>query len=276
MLNMIPIEASILLTTATLPPSLLHAIAQPPLGLRKFTQLLSPGMHKLPKGLSTTFVTRAETRGNVNADVVKRIQRAFADDALDASLARRAQAPNDAAAMPKTKAIVFCNADAKVKRVGEALKEKGVSCLVWTGDSDDRVRGTNGPLAQFLSSPASAAVPLSSAAASGGDDDPRVLVTTSLLSRGLDFSPRVSTVVLLEPPRDTLDFIHRAGRVGRAGRKGRVVVYGMGEGRAGSLGRTASGFGMRRGGGAKGRAEGINVEEVVRGRRAPKQGRSFR
>ncbi|ODN83979.1 hypothetical protein L202_00016 [Cryptococcus amylolentus CBS 6039] len=55
----------------------------------------------------------------------------------------------------------------------------------------------------------------------------RVLVTTSLLSRGLDFHPSVSSVFLVQPPRDVLDFVHRAGRAGRAGRPGRVVVFGI-------------------------------------------------
>ncbi|WVQ85741.1 hypothetical protein IAT38_007908 [Cryptococcus sp. DSM 104549] len=55
----------------------------------------------------------------------------------------------------------------------------------------------------------------------------RVLVTTSILSRGLDFHPSVSSVFLLQPPRDVLDFVHRAGRAGRAGRPGRVVVFGL-------------------------------------------------
>ena len=39
--------------------------------------------------------------------------------------------------------------------------------------------------------------------------------------------------MLVDQPRDVLDFIHRAGRAGRAGRKGRVVVFGMGEGKDG-------------------------------------------
>ena len=53
-----------------------------------------------------------------------------------------------------------------------------------------------------------------------------MLVTTSLLSRGLDFTPAVKHVFLLDEPRDMLDFLHRAGRTGRAGRVGNVVVFG--------------------------------------------------
>ncbi|WVR09741.1 hypothetical protein IAU60_006817 [Kwoniella sp. DSM 27419] len=70
----------------------------------------------------------------------------------------------------------------------------------------------------------------STPAAGSASTPPRILVTTSLLSRGLDFVPSVSSVFLLDPPRDVLDFVHRAGRAGRAGRPGRVVVFGLGDG----------------------------------------------
>jgi ATP-dependent RNA helicase MRH4 len=130
------------------------------------------------------------------------------------------------------------------------LGEKGLDHLAWTGEAEQRILGKNGALDGFLK-PVTAA--LSSAGArssegipSGGEGKqqdiapsevgvsfgaPRVLVTTSLLSRGLDFAPFVSTVVLVDPPRDALDFVHRAGRAGRAGRTGRVIVFGMGDGR---------------------------------------------
>ena len=59
---------------------------------------------------------------------------------------------------------------------------------------------------------------------------PRVLLSTSLLARGLDF-PSVLHVFVLGPPRNTADFLHRAGRTARAGGSGRVVVFGRGGGR---------------------------------------------
>jgi len=51
------------------------------------------------------------------------------------------------------------------------------------------------------------------------------MVTTSLLSRGLDFSPDLKHVFIVDQPRNTIDFLHRAGRSGRAGHKGKVVVF---------------------------------------------------
>ena len=58
-----------------------------------------------------------------------------------------------------------------------------------------------------------------------------MLLSTSLLARGLDFDPSVSHVFVLEPPRNTADFLHRAGRTARAGGSGKVVVFGRGGGR---------------------------------------------
>ncbi|KIK61367.1 hypothetical protein GYMLUDRAFT_42953 [Collybiopsis luxurians FD-317 M1] len=57
---------------------------------------------------------------------------------------------------------------------------------------------------------------------------PHVLLTTSLLSRGLDFSPSVRHVFIVDEPRNVVDFLHRAGRTGRAGGEGVVVVFGKG------------------------------------------------
>jgi ATP-dependent RNA helicase MRH4 len=60
---------------------------------------------------------------------------------------------------------------------------------------------------------------------------PHVMITTSLLSRGLDFSPNIKHVFIIDEPRNMIDFLHRAGRTGRAGEHGRVVIFGKMEGR---------------------------------------------
>ncbi|KAJ3774213.1 P-loop containing nucleoside triphosphate hydrolase protein [Lentinula raphanica] len=67
-------------------------------------------------------------------------------------------------------------------------------------------------------------------------DTPHVLLTTSLLSRGLDFSPSVRHVFIVDEPRNVVDFLHRAGRTARAGTEGVVVVFGKG-GRSTSRGK---------------------------------------
>jgi superfamily II DNA/RNA helicase len=59
---------------------------------------------------------------------------------------------------------------------------------------------------------------------------PRVLITTSLLSRGLDFSPSIKHVILVDQARDQVDFLHRAGRTGRGeGGVGNVYVFDSGD-----------------------------------------------
>ncbi|KAN0133866.1 hypothetical protein V8E53_008298 [Lactarius tabidus] len=53
-----------------------------------------------------------------------------------------------------------------------------------------------------------------------GPESQRVLLSTSLLSRGLDFDPSVSHVFVLEPPRNTADFSFCIVRGARRGREG--------------------------------------------------------
>jgi ATP-dependent RNA helicase MRH4 len=145
--------------------------------------------------------------GNRVADVVHEIKRGFAEDNHEVKLA---------GSDVKPRAVIFCGSVGQVKAITTALEDKDVPALSWTGESPERVPGHNGPLDAFL------------AHGSAGDPKgPRVLVTTSLLSRGLDFSADVTAIYLVDPPRDVLDFVHRAGRAGRAGRHGRVVVFGV-------------------------------------------------
>lgn len=179
-------------------------------------------MHRLPSGLKTKFIS--DTGGNLAASVAAEVRKAFEEDNLQAGVGEKGQ----------SKAVVFCNTDSRVRQISRKFTEKGLGTLCWTSKGPEgdetvngkgrgvRQRGKQGELSAFLSSFTNKLTPPST------DNDARVLVTTSLLSRGLDFSADISTVILVDPPRDALDFVHRAGRTGRAGRKGRVVVFGMG------------------------------------------------
>ncbi|KAF4678284.1 Nucleolar RNA helicase 2 [Perkinsus chesapeaki] len=51
----------------------------------------------------------------------------------------------------------------------------------------------------------------------------RFLVTTDLLSRGIDL-PGLQYVILFRPPEEPTAYIHRAGRTGRAGEEGEVIT----------------------------------------------------
>jgi superfamily II DNA/RNA helicase len=52
----------------------------------------------------------------------------------------------------------------------------------------------------------------------------RILVATDLLARGIDV-PEVGTVINLDFPFESQDFLHRIGRTARAGRTGRAVTF---------------------------------------------------
>ncbi|MBA3488080.1 MAG: DEAD/DEAH box helicase [Longispora sp.] len=53
-----------------------------------------------------------------------------------------------------------------------------------------------------------------------------VLVATDVAARGIHVD-NVSLVVHIDPPRDSKDYLHRAGRTARAGESGRVVTLGL-------------------------------------------------
>ncbi len=50
-----------------------------------------------------------------------------------------------------------------------------------------------------------------------------ILVSTDVAARGIDV-PDISTVIHVDPPRNSESYIHRSGRTGRAGRTGRSVL----------------------------------------------------
>jgi ATP-dependent RNA helicase MRH4 len=226
-------KVNILLVTATLPPSLLRATeTQRLLRTEPFDHYLSPGLHRLPKKLETRFVPWSKG-GNRMSDIAHEIKRVFADEAMEAKLTTPAMEPKESkeskesalTPAPKKKtrsmAVVFCTSVGKVNATTRLLESKDIPCLEWTGETAARNErpGHNGPLDAFLvqhKREKDTGLP----APEPSVTSPRVLVTTSLLSRGLDFSPNVTTTYLIDPPRNVLDFVHRAGRAGRAGRPG--------------------------------------------------------
>ena len=113
--------------------------------------------------------------------------------------------------------------------LGLYLKEKGIPNVALTSTTEARFRGSNRHLAGFLKDTEGVSTVDSSAPPS--QSDPHVLITTSLLSRGLDFSPQIKYVFIADEPRNMIDFLHRAGRSGRAGNEGKVVVFGKMKGR---------------------------------------------
>lgn len=124
------------------------------------------------------------------------------------------------------------------------LEEQDVKCVPMTSASEHRKMGSNRHLAGFLKKPSiietvSKKKTLKSLRRGNVMETPSplVMVTTSLLSRGLDFSPEVKHVFIVDEPRNMVDFLHRAGRSGRAGHRGKVVVFGKLSGRGSERGK---------------------------------------
>ncbi|KAF8550684.1 P-loop containing nucleoside triphosphate hydrolase protein [Imleria badia] len=220
----------LLLTSATIPNSLSNYLSTYHPAL---IRLASPKLHHLPGTLRTEHAKW--TGGNKDADIERRIRRVWAEDALThAKSALPAGSP-----VKLSKIIVFCNKRSKVEQLTAFLGTRGVACVALTGDADARNRGNNHHLDGFLkssdASPSTSGArpspPVSRAGLSNPAITPHVLITTSLLSRGLDFSPEIKHVFIVDEPRNMIDFLHRAGRAGRAGESGKVVVFGRAEGR---------------------------------------------
>ncbi|TDL22412.1 P-loop containing nucleoside triphosphate hydrolase protein [Rickenella mellea] len=220
----------LILTSATIPWSLAnHLDTHHP----NLTRLVSPNLHRLPQTLRTEHV--GWTGGNRDADVVKRIKRVWAEDAL--------RGPDAHGRRQKSKILVFCNKSTRVDALSAYLKEHGVDNVALSGTSGERRHGSNHHLDGFLNSsreripaasPGSTQIVLSSGEKKRVEE-PHVLITTSLLSRGLDFAPSVRHVFVVDSPRNMIDFLHRAGRSGRAGNQGKVVVFGKLRGRGSSV-----------------------------------------
>ena len=203
---------NLILTTATIPPSLAAYldVYHPAL-----TRLASPKLHRLPSTMKTEY--EGWTGGNKDADIERRIRKVWAEDSIRSDFDGK-----------RSKILIFCNKGIKVQSLGAFLEGKGIPNVALTKDGAARNIGNNHHLDGFLRTNSSKN-PRSSSLSE--DKEPHVMITTSMLSRGLDFSPDVRHVFIVDEPRNMVDFLHRAGRSARAGQAGKVVVFGKLKGR---------------------------------------------
>ncbi|KAI0791872.1 P-loop containing nucleoside triphosphate hydrolase protein [Abortiporus biennis] len=226
---------NLLLTTATIPSYLASYLDR---YHPSMTRLASPNLHHLPPTLKTEY--ESWSGGRKDKDIESRIRKVWWQDAVAAGQAPKGVhpteedfedniAPQAPSAAPKSKILIFCNKSTKVEELGEFLTNQGIANVALTSTSDSRHRGNNRHLDGFLRVRDGS----KSSATTTGDPSkvPHVLITTSLLSRGLDFSPDIKHVFIVDSPRNMIDFLHRAGRSGRAGESGKVVVFGKKSGR---------------------------------------------
>ncbi|KAF8235067.1 P-loop containing nucleoside triphosphate hydrolase protein [Tricholoma matsutake] len=230
---------NLILASATIPSALASYLD---MHHPKLMRLASPNLHHLPKTLRTEYASW--TGGNKFADIERRVRKVWAED-LSGTPAH--------SAAPLSKILIFCNKSTTVNELGLHLEERGIKNVALTSTSDQRKRGSNQHLEGFLRKhtkdreetvsdtapkpvkptlqPLVKSVPPSTKFRSNPKEEPHVMITTSLLSRGLDFSPSIRHVFMVDEPRNMIDFLHRAGRAGRAGEKGKVVVFGKLAGR---------------------------------------------
>ncbi|VDB85076.1 unnamed protein product [Peniophora sp. CBMAI 1063] len=215
---------NLILSSATIPVALNTHLAT---RLPNLQRLVSPSVHRLPSKLAVEF--SAYTSGNRHADVERKIRELWADDA---HMGR-----------DRSRIVVFANGRGTVEMLGKYLSDKGVPNVAVTGGADVRSFGSNRHLKGFLSSQPAPATPAAEELPEGipkpvdNDKSPRVLVSTALLARGMDFAPDVRTVFLLDAPATAADFLHRAGRTARAGRPGRLVIFERAKGRGSEYGK---------------------------------------
>lgn len=219
----------LLFTSATIPTSLNAYLEKYHPNL---IRLASPALHRLPKSLQVEHVPWSG--GNKFADVLRRMKKVWADDVGRAGT-------GGGRGGKLSKVLVFCNKSTKVEEFSTYLETQGVKSIAMTSASVHRRRGSNKHLAGFLKIHTQARGFETGAQSNmkSGDvqTEAHVLVTTSLLSRGLDFSPEIKHVFIVDEPRNMIDFLHRAGRSGRAGQSGKVVVFGKLKGRGSDRGR---------------------------------------
>ncbi|THU93420.1 P-loop containing nucleoside triphosphate hydrolase protein [Dendrothele bispora CBS 962.96] len=241
---------NLILTSATIPNSLSNYLERHHPSMQR---LVSPKIHRLPTKLQTEYVDWSG--GNKLADIEKRIRQVWSEDSVS---------PRNPSGSPKlSKILIFCNKGKKVEALSEYLEEKGIKTIWLTGSGSNRLRGSNRHLQGFLKERPGKGIDKDESdevdEADGEEDNstdpnnpkmtPHVMITTSLLSRGLDFSPDLKNVFIVDEPRNLIDFLHRAGRSGRAGQRGRVVVFGKyegrGSGRAREVRKRVAGLGNR-------------------------------
>jgi ATP-dependent RNA helicase MRH4, mitochondrial len=219
-------------------------------------RLTTPNLHAIPRRvmMSVVDIDRIPYHGNRNlacAQVIWEIGKEGRDEEEEGWIPR-----------PERKIVVFVNEREKSEELAEYLRSKGINAAALNRDAEARKdenvlaaftgqgiasalppmkqRAMPAPGAVTAISPgelAEQAPALSTALAraprtkSGRElkqstrtlSHTSVLVTTDILSRGIDTLP-VKHVVLYDVPHTSIDFIHRLGRVGRMGKRGRGVV----------------------------------------------------
>ncbi|KAH8817848.1 P-loop containing nucleoside triphosphate hydrolase protein [Flagelloscypha sp. PMI_526] len=215
---------NLLLASATIPSSLSKYLDATHPSLMR---LESHGVHRLPSRLRVKHVSRSGGIGSGSTvrEVEQTLRNIWADDAKPAL--SRGEKPTT-----MSKVVIFVNKSSRVSELGAKLEEHGIPNVALTSTNEARLRGSNRHLTNFLKpfpGHQHTLPPSFDENVPAFQQTPHVLITTSLLSRGLDFDPdTVKNVFILEEPRNMIDFLHRAGRTARLDHAGTVYLFGKG------------------------------------------------
>lgn len=210
-LRALPPSAQLVFVTATIPRSM-HLLLDKT--YPALDTLASPHLHLLPRRLRTMFVSHT---GNRNVAVLRELFRVFTTPGCE-----------------DDQILIFRDENKGVNEMSAYLARRNVDHVRWTGDAPMRKTHTSATLKTFLAGPSEH---YSRTHGQPKDEHaPRVLITTSVLSRGLDFGPRVRHIFLPDARNhgarlmrtannNALELLHRAGRSARAGREGTIVIF---------------------------------------------------
>lgn len=194
----------LILCSATIPKEFEKAIQKLFTNKDSIIRIVTPQIHKIPKQIVVKVIDAEQNpfHGSKSRCLAQALY-AIHNDGTEGGFVKRI--------------IVFVNEKKHVDPLVETLITKyhhNEEDVVGISGSDDH-RDRAEKIAPFIN----AAEPLPE----GVSSKLKVLVTTDLLARGLNFHS-IKNVILMDVPKTSIDLIHRIGRTGRMRQSGRVFV----------------------------------------------------
>lgn len=204
-LQRFPKLKDLIMCSATIPKDFNKTIGEMFKDESSVIRIVTPQIHKIPKQINVKIIDAQlpPYNGSKTRCLAQALFAIYNDGTEQGHLKR---------------VIIFVNEKKDVEPLVETLCAKyghrESDIIGVTGGDSAEVRATK--IAPFVNP----AIPL--------EEDPdgskiKVLVTTDLLARGLNFSG-IKNVILMDLPRNSVDLIHRVGRTGRMKQSGRVFV----------------------------------------------------
>lgn len=194
--------------------------------------ITTPRLHKLPSSLEFKVVDAAVNPfKNSKVRALAQVLYAITNDGTEPNFEKRC--------------IVFVNEKKDVPKLVEKLtRENGFTCVGLSGD--DTIEERSGKIQAFVQPPklleaedstknsedhaknfqipdSNIVIPSRIKSSNSPSRKLKVLITTDLMARGLNFQA-VRNVILFDVPKTSIDLVHRVGRTGRMRQGGRVFM----------------------------------------------------